>query len=723
MTKWIQRVLVGTALLPTVAAAQSADGGGAATPPSPSASAPQSAGNAESANQIQQVVVTAQRYKQALQDVPLSVSVVSSEELKARNVATLDELQYSVPGLSMYEYGVGQQFVQLRGVSNTLGSSTVGTYLDETPLTLDRQGNAINIRLLDMQRVEVLRGPQATLYGEGSMGGTIRYIPNEPKLDALGGSVEGKYSMTEAGSAGYDATAVLNLPIVKDTLGLRLVANHERVGGWIDSAATGRKDVNAADVDAFRGTLLAQPTDQLTLSLLTLYQKTNQDYQDFGENRVTNAQVPTYAKDEYSLTQGKFDYDFDFATLTGTASYIKRNNEVQADLSPFYVPVLPALGVPAGSISSVADPVNYDYNVYNTELRLSSEGKGAFGWTVGASYRDLKLGMYSDTVTAPNPAPFTILLTDEAVRSKTFATYAEGNYAFTPKLKLTAGLRYFREQLSQNTLTTSFGVDSVDVNTGTFTTLNPRINLSYEANRDSMAYANIAKGFRGGGFNLTSTGGADSTVPPTFKPDNIWTYELGTKQQLFQNRAFLDVSVYRSIWSDVQSYGFAPGNPVVIVSNSGQVKGWGADVSLSGRPMNGLTLTGTYSWNNLAFDKATGDKLPGDPVDGAVRKTWSASLDYRHALTDGATGFLRVDYQHAGPAQMTLRNFDQIIHRPGRNLVGLRLGTDFGKYQVALFADNLFDQKAPNIIGPFGVFAENLEQRPRTIGVSGRADF
>ena len=331
--------------------------------------------------------------------------------------------------------------------------------------------------------------------------------------------------------------------------------------------------------------------------------------------------------------------------------------------------------------------------------------------------------MFASSVTAPQAAPFTILLTDESVRTKTVATYAEANYAFTPKLKLTAGLRYFKERLSQDTLTTSFGADTVDVNSATFTTLNPRVNLSYEADRDSMVYANVAKGFRGGGFNLTSTGGADSTVPPTFKPDNIWTYELGTKQQLFQNRAFLDASIYRSMWSGVQSYGFAPGNPVVIVTNSGHVEGWGADVSLSTRPLVGLTVTGTYSWNNLAFNEATGDKLPGDPVDGAVRKTISASVDYRHSLADGVTGFARIDYQHAGPARLTLRNFNQIIQRPGRNLVNLRLGADLDKYEIALFATNLFDQKAPNIIGPFGVFAENLEQRPRTIGVSGRADF
>jgi iron complex outermembrane receptor protein len=356
-------------------------------------------------------------------------------------------------------------------------------------------------------------------------------------------------------------------------------------------------------------------------------------------------------------------------------------------------------------------------------VRLSSERSGRFGWTVGMSYREVQLDMLATSQTAPNPAPFTILATTQDVVPKTLTAYGEANYAITPKLKLTAGMRYFREKLHQDTMTTSFGVDSNDVNSGSFHTLNPHVNLSYEATRDSLVYANVAKGFRGGGFNLTSSGGANSQVPPTYRPDNIWSYELGTKQQLLQNRAFLDASIYRSVWSDVQSYSFAPGNPVVIVSNSGHVQGWGADIALSVRPVKGLTLSGTFSWNNLAFDQATGDKLPGDPVDGAVRRTFSASVDYRHALTDGATGFVRVDYQRAGPAQMTLRNFGQIIQRPGRDLLSLRLGADIGKYQVALYANNLSNENAPNIIGPFGVFAENLEQRPRTIGVSASAEF
>jgi outer membrane receptor protein involved in Fe transport len=239
-----------------------------------------------------------------------------------------------------------------------------------------------------------------------------------------------------------------------------------------------------------------------------------------------------------------------------------------------------------------------------------------------------------------------------------------------------------------------------------------------------MVYANVAKGFRSGGFNNTSAGLGIYPVPPTYRPDEIWTYEVGTKHQLFDNKVTLDASVFHSIWTDVQSNSFVPGSTLIVVTNSGKVKGWGIDLGVTARPTQELTLSGTLGLNNLEFKGVTADKLPGDPVDGAVRESWSASVDYRPALTDSITGIFRVDYQHAGKSRITARNFaNGIIVRPGRDLVNLRVGAAVGPVEIALFADNLFDENNPLILGPFGVLAENLEQRPRVIGISFNGKF
>lgn len=698
-------LLAGTALLPAIAHAQG------------SSAEQQSDVNGD-------IVVTAQRYEQRLQDVPLSISAVGSREIKARNAQALKDMEYSIPGLSTYEYGVGQQTMQLRGISNVNGAATVGTYLDETPLALDSAGNEFQIKLLDMERVEVLRGPQATLYGQGSMGGTIRYIPAAPRLDAVSGSVEGQWSSTKGGANNYSAQGAINLPLATDKIGARIAASYEHIGGYIDQPATGSNNINQAHIYQVRGILLLRPTELLDVSFLGLYQKAKQDAQNFAVNDVTSTLTGTPAADRFVIAEAKAAYDLDFATLSGSASYINRRMSNLFDITPFYLPLLPQLGVPAGSVDTISLITAYRYKIFNSELRLASHGTGPFRWALGMTYRDLDTHTLGSSPTGPNQLPFEIFGLDQPQKNRSFAIYGEATYAITPELKATVGVRYYRERKTQTSIGTNFGVTVVDVNKGTFDTLNPRFNLSYDFSPDSMAYVNLAKGFRSGGFNNTSAGGGVFTVQPTFEPDQIWTYEAGTKHQLFDGKLILDASVYRSVWSKVQSATFVPGSAIQIVTNAGHVEGWGVDFSTTARPATALTLTGTFGWNNLAFDKATGDKIPGDPVDGAVRTSYSASIDYRPAITDSVDGIFRVDYQHAGKSQLTLRNFGgQVIPRPGRDLVNLRVGAAFGPVEVALFANNLFNERNPLIVGPFGVFLEDLAQRPRVIGVSASAGF
>jgi outer membrane receptor protein involved in Fe transport len=701
MTKWAMTLMTGTAFLPAAASAQTA------------------VDDARSGD----IIVTAQRYEQRLQDVPLSVSVLGAKELAGRAVTDLADLQYSVPGLSIYDIGVGRQNIQLRGISNTQGSAMVGIYLDETPLASDVQGDAFNVRLLDMERVEVLRGPQATLYGQGSMGGTIRYIPAAPKLDAVGGSAEGEYSRTKRGADGYKAVGVVNLPLATDKLGLRLVGGYERTGGYIDRAVTGEKDINGVDIYTVRANLLAKPNDRLTLGILGLYQKIKQANQDFGVDYVTTSLFPAPTKDRYSLFQAKASYDLDFAELSGSASYIDRHNLTSFDLSPDYVPLLQLLGFPAGFIDQVGLVGTVDYKIYSGEVRLSSQSEGPLGWQLGATYRDQKYLQLLTTPTAPNPLPFALIATDDYNRSRSYALYGEVNYAFTPQLKATAGLRYFHDRRERDLTTTTFGIPVVDQGDGKFHSFNPRFNLSYAFTPDSMVFANVAKGFRAGGFNNTSAPGF--VVSPTFDPDEVWTYEVGTKHQLFGNKLVLDAAVYRTEWSKVQSVGFPPGATFTIVTNSGRAEGWGVELGVTARPTRALTLTGTYGWNNVKFTKAAGDKAPGDPVDGAVRKSWSASADFRPPLSDNVNGILRVDYQHAGAGQFTLRIITpaQISRRPGRDIVNARIGAAFGQIEVALFAKNLFDENAPVIQGPFSTIYEDVEQRPRVIGIAASTSF
>lgn len=707
-------LLAGAAFVPTAAYAQ----------PAAADSEPASL-EREPARREQEgeIVVTAQRFEQRLQDVPLSLTVVGSEELEARSVTDITDMQYAVPGLSIYQTGIGRSAIQLRGVSTSNGASTVGVYFDELPISLDAAGDHFNIRLLDLERIEVLRGPQATLYGQGSMGGTIRYIPAAPRFDGVSGSFEGQYSSIEDGGSGYRAVGVLNLPL-SDAVAIRLVGGYERIGGYIDNVVSDEADTNHADILTLRGTLLARPTDRLTFSLIGLHQESNVANQEVGINRQTSVLVDQPVDDRYTLVQARASYDFDFAELSGTFGYIDRRNVAGFDVSPGFVPLLGLLGFPPGFITSVGLTATTNYELRTGELRLSSQDPGAVTWQVGAIYRDLKVYQFGGTFTSPGALPFPLIQSDDVSRNRSFAIYGEGSYAFTPQLTLTAGLRYFHENKQRTVTATNLGVVSTDVGDGDFETLNPRFNLSYEITPNSLIFVNAAKGFRSGGFNQTSAGGGIVPVPPTYEPDAIWTYELGTRHQLLGNRLMVEASVYYSDWSNVQSNNFAPGGVVLIINNSGNVSGWGVDLAAIARLTDTLTLSATYGWNDLSFQEATADKAPGDPVDNAIQESWSASLDFRPRLSDRVTGIFRIDYQHAGQGQNTLRNQPiQFNIFPARDLVNLRAGAEFGPVEISVFATNLFDEDTPLLLGPTVLTAENIEQRPRTIGIQANFRF
>jgi outer membrane receptor protein involved in Fe transport len=659
----------------------------------------------------------------------MSISAVSARDIERRGASGLMDLQYSVPGLSVVEYGPSSERVQLRGVSNTYNLPTVGRYLDEMPVNTDIMGVGIDLRFLDMERVEVLRGPQATLYGEGAVGGAIRYITASPDLTRYLAEVEGQVGSVTDGGTSSRANAMVNLPLVQDRLGLRLVAGYEKQAGWVDNVTTDQNDVNGAEYRTLRGKLLARLGDNVEVSLMGLHQENDQDYQNIGVDREISGSVPLYNRGDYDVLNGVVKADLGFADLVNSAGYLRFDNEQQFDYTPFYLPVLLApppggLGLPPGFITTLPSPNHYSGRVLTDEIRLSSKAGGAFFWTAGLDLRDGRLTNLASIETSPGSLPFTLLSGKQTVTSRSWAPFGELGWHATGKLTLTGGLRWFNDKRGFDSVVTNLGFTANDKESATFTSLNPRFNVKYEFSSVSMVYFNTAKGFRSGGFNSTSAGGGVVTVPPSFDPDTLWSYELGTKQQLLDRRLTFEGAVYYNDWKDVQSSELIPGTPIAIFDNSGTVRGWGVDLSLLGRPAAGLTVTASYGWNNMAYKTTTQDKLPGDPVDFAVQESWSLSADYRRQVFGDVIGFGRVDYQHSGKAQITLRNLgNQIVPIGERDQVNLRLGLDFGRFETALFVDNLTDNDTPLIPGPFGVIPQNVEPRPRTVGIDVRARF
>ncbi|MGH8211043.1 MAG: TonB-dependent receptor [Steroidobacteraceae bacterium] len=676
--------------------------------------------------QLAEVVVTAQRIEQRLQDVPLSITAVTSDDIKATDVTSLADLQDSVPGLSI-SGDPGQQFISIRGVSNSNGEALVGEYVDEMAVTADKvelggDSTQLDVRLLDMERVEVLRGPQGTLYGQGSMGGTIRYITHSPDLNDYAASFEGEGGSITGGADSYKANGVVNLPLIPGALGVRLVAGDERDAGWIDSTVTGQSNINGIDFKTFRGKLLARPTDQLELSFLFLHQATDQNYQDSGFDGKDSSAVPTFNHDRYDLYNGIVKYDLGPVNVMETAGYLNRTTDLQTDLTGELLPVLTQiLGLPPGFITRIPFGQPSTQRLFTDELRFSSQNQSDFGWTGGLYYRHSDANFDDQSSTAPGMLPITLLKLAEARTSDSVAIYGEANYHLTSELNAIVGARYFRDREDANAGSVEFGANTPVMGSATFHSFDPRFNLSYAFSPASMMYVNAAKGFRSGGFNVTSNAPG---VPVNFQPDELWTYELGTKQQLLDRKLEFDGAVYYTDWTNVQSTYVVPNTTVGVIQNTGKVTGWGTDLSVTAHLVEGLSLIGSYGWNNLAYDTATADKNVGDPVDYAVRQSYSASLEYRRPVFGATVGFFRADYQRAGKAQFTERSANEILAYPAHDLTNLRAGLDFGHFEASIVATNVFNDRTPILLAaPILGLLENTEQRPRTVGVNVKARF
>lgn len=675
---------------------------------------------------LQEIVVTAQKFSENLQDVPLSISAVTGEEIGNWNATSLAQLQYSIPNLSAFQYGPGVEFIQIRGIATDVGGPTVGQYVDEMPITAPTVFSiyAPDIRLLDMQRVEVLRGPQGALYGEGSMGGTIRYITASPSLTDYYSSLEMQGGSITDGGTSYRADGVLSMPLVNDVLGLRLVAGYERDGGWIDDPTTGQSNINSTDVTTVRGKLLFKPTDRLQFYLLVLHQKLSQPNQNFAINSQTFGLVPTPNEHVYDLVNGVANLDAGPVLITESAGYLDNRMTEQFDLSSLYSGVFPLLGLPQNFITQVAYPDHIGTRTLNDELRFSSSARGPFNWVAGVFYQKTNVSNDSMALTAPNTLPFSLLTDDTENSNSEYAIYGEAGYQLTQHLNARVGVRYYEDHEDQTSASVNVGVPANDYGNARFHSTNPQFNLRYEFSRTAMAYFNASKGFRSGGFNLTSAGGGVVKVPPAYGPDSLWTYELGTKQELLDRRLSFDGDVYYTDWKDVQSTSFVPGSVIEVVENAGKVTGWGTDLSARAQITTGMTLSVSYGWNNLAYRTSTAEANVGDPVDNAIHNSYSASFNYRRPVSGALSGLFIVQYQHAGPAQISLRDYGgEVIRLPEHDRVNARVGFDWNQYEVSLFSDNLFNDRHVIIPGPYGVLSENVELQPRVVGLNFQAHF
>ena len=519
------------------------------------------------------IVVTAERRQSTVQSTPLSITALTGEDLARRGVSNVADLARAVPGIAIRSAGPGQTEVAIRGLSSTGGASpTVGFYLDDTPLTAPASATngkvVIDPALYDLARVEVLRGPQGTLYGSGSEGGTVRLITTEPKLNQFSGTVDIDGSGTVGGGANGAINAALNIPLVSDVAALRVVGTYRHNSGWIDrivenpfplgtnngcvasvfyACARGdvadghvvadHRNVNDEELKGGRVELLLYPTPRLKVLTTILYQKITQggaNTFDFPpgsepvEAHYQPADVKEPFEDRFALISNILSYNLGFADVSASTSYWNRRERQTQDASELYQNLfyLPDFLTATSQSLTETDPSEQ----FSEELRLASRNKGRFKWIVGAFYSKFSsaIAVYGATPelsfasvggSAANPDGV-IYTADVPYHIRQVAAFGEASYQITPRLEATVGLRYFNFTNSidytqagilgptGNTVPDAGRVASKDSG------VTPKFNIAYKPSRTLTIYATAAEGFRAGGVNLPApVAGPGSCLP------------------------------------------------------------------------------------------------------------------------------------------------------------------------------------------------------------------
>jgi iron complex outermembrane recepter protein len=724
----------------------------------------QSPGANASGEALAEIVVTATKRNERLQDVPVSIIAETGIELEHRGATQLQDIINNTPGLNNPGSGGGNSTnLTIRGVTTGtdlgLKQSTVALLYDDMPIDpVGQGGGASNLRVVDIERVEVLRGPQGTLFGSGSLAGALRYITNKPDLSQFSGSMEVTGAETKTGAPSFSGYAVLNAPIIQNELGIRLVAYDYDDGGWIANLLTGQANSNPTKTDGARLAIAAKPTDQFSANLTLTYQD-SRDYN--GEDGGSLAVKPPGTGFSGQVTDGinnyiielkstiaalTLQYDWDSLTFTSVSTYHDRKSNLYGT-DAYFVPLTALIATGGANIipGITQDTSGIDGNIYTQELRLASHGEGNFKWTAGAFFLHASQGGGQE---ARSDAIIPIIGSDNIVDliyhfgQQEVAAFGEAPYTFADKWDLTGGARVSHYMVSAQIDTGGyipvFSILQSDYAHTDFhdlgTPVDPRVSLAYRLDPDLTLYTQVARGYRVGGVNLTSDVGGRNT-PPSYAPDSLWNYEIGAKGRMFDGRLTYSTDFYYIDWKNIQvSLQNQLGN---YTGNASEARLYGVEFQVDAKPVSWLLLGAAFqlSKNEISKNDPTvsrpatglvgvqdGDVLPAAPE--AQASTY-AEVDFPVA---GYQGYVRATASYLGDEWTDFEHNGTKFG--GFAQESVRAGVNFGSYEAVLFVNNLSNSQGATgaldaqLAGPVILNNQELFRiRPRTVGVTLRAKF
>ena len=759
-------------------------------------------------NGLQEVVVTALRREETVQNVPISMAALSQKAIEELHIQTFSDMEAVVPGLVFstpnFSQPNGQNDIAIRGIfsGGTSLAPTTQVYIDDTPIEQHIVGVAgvyanFSPDMFDLDHVEVLRGPQGTLFGSSAMGGAIRFITPQPSLTQTSGYAQGEMAYSPYGDPSYNLGIAYGAPVIDGVAGFRISAYYHDLGGYVnqENPYTGQllaTNINSQTDYVLRPALTIAPLKGLTITLSEFlenyylanpaaYWLTDLPVPQPGGAPATGStqQEPTY--DSVSIPAINIRYELPALTIESNTSYLHRSYANYSDFTRADTYFVTGKDFVPGLSPSYYEFWN-DFAVNNAvqeELRFTSkdEPDTRFHWIGGLYYRDshqrasqilpgtldpileaaygkttqqyFGFGNYVDQYGQVDNGY--IVFTNE---DKEEALFGEISYDITPRLKAAVGARFSHDSVSSHQIIAG-PLNFIDYSNKVLAPeiqnpVTPRLSLSYHLADQSMVYTTVAKGYRLGGDQVV-TWAADPLCQPslkllpgvvpsdTYRSDSLWSYELGAKSTLLNNRLQVDASVYYIDWSNIQTSVPVPACLESFISNFGKAISRGFDLQLQFALTDELTVGATGGYTDAYYPNSeilgaallaqAGQRLPNVPP-------WSvaANVVYRRALAflPDTNGYFRLDFRHISAFPQLnpeLSTYDPALGQhqdPGYSTLNLRLGVVHGGLDTSVFVDNATNAN-PLVgyyhYGPGDQLFQGWRIRPLTTGVTVRYAF
>jgi iron complex outermembrane recepter protein len=711
---------------------------------------------------LEEIRVTASKRDERLIDTPAAISVLSAQTIDNLNVQSFQDYASLIPNLNQAGgLGIGSGTIILRGLNTGPQSltNTTAVYLGETPFSPNGSFSegafqTPDTDLVDVARVEVLKGPQGTLYGASSLGGLIRIIPKEADVDAkdFSGNVRLGTSYIEGGNYGYSSRASLYGPIIPGMLAFGVSAFKRQDPGFIKNVLTGTGNIGQDHADGGTFNLAYRPIDDLTIRGRVLLENANQVGQTFQEN-IQGTATPQFglrsqslAEDqsidmEYRLYELTADYKFALGTITAAFSHTYTNVHQVTDYTPSYGDILPlyypayGLGTPPADAKIIG---NYGFNTSadNAEVRFVSERVGRFEFLAGAFFTHQKsqdpliyTAEYGDGT--PLPAPVNNVATQAVTNTyQEEAVFGNATYYLTDSLDVTGGLRYTKnKQGGFITLDGLFGAPPVTLSSDDSKTLYQAA-IRWRPMHDMSIYARTATGYRPGGPENNPAAPIHS-----FAPDTVTDYEVGIKGAVLQNRLTYDADVYYMNWKDVQLNSLLDG--ITVVANGGVAHVKGVELQTSYAVTDTISLGGAFGYNHAVLatvgtaEAATIGATAGDRLPASPQVTFAGYGDYRIPLSKDYTASVGATVRYQGD-QISGFSQDPLnipTRVPGYTTVDLRSSLTWSRYTLRASISNVADRNGYTGYLTGKIFTEQATPseafliRPRTFTITIGADF